>query len=162
MCVCVCVCTSWAFFMHVISACSMEVILKLNDTSVLSIPLGTTRPMQEGEMNGVDYDFISVDKFKQKEKAGELLESGMFEGNYYGTPRPPADPSSGPNHMAYSRSPASAGYSKEGVIASGPAPGGRGPIGGPPPSMPVPKNLGPLPANWEIAYTENNEKYFIE
>ena len=24
-----------------------------------------------------------------------------------------------------------------------------------------PKNLGPLPSNWEIAYTENNEKYFI-
>eukprot|EP00731_Ephydatia_muelleri_P003212 Em0001g3212a len=27
---------------------------------------------------------------------------------------------------------------------------------------PIPRNLGPLPPNWEIAYTENNEKYFIE
>ena len=25
-----------------------------------------------------------------------------------------------------------------------------------------PNRLGPLPSNWEIAYTENNEKYFID
>jgi len=133
--------------------------------------LGTTRPQQETEVHGVDYDFISVDEFKQKEKAGALLESGVFEGNYYGTPRPPADPSSSPNFQAFSRSPASTGYSKEGVIASGgpqsPLGGTQGPVGRPPTgAVPylanAPKNLGPLPANWEIAYTENNEKYFIE
>ncbi|KAL5517762.1 hypothetical protein EMCRGX_G003375 [Ephydatia muelleri] len=28
--------------------------------------------------------------------------------------------------------------------------------------LPQQRNLGPLPPNWEIAYTENNEKYFID
>ena len=125
--------------------------------------LGMTRPQHENEVHGVDYDFISVDKFKQKEKAGALLESGMFEGNYYGTPRPPSDPSSSPNFQAFSRSPASTGYSKEGVITLGSAQGPSGTPGGVVPYLAnAPKNLGSLPENWEIAYTENNEKYFIE
>ena len=103
------------------------------------------------------------------EKSGELLESGVYEGNYYGTPRPPSDPPNTNNFPAYSRSPASTGYSKEGMIPSnslsppvmdGPPPPNW--TGGAPPLANIPKNLGPLPANWEIAYTENNEKYFIE
>lgn len=28
------------------------------------------------------------------EKSGNLLESGLFDGNYYGTPKPPHDPPS--------------------------------------------------------------------
>lgn len=98
------------------------------------------------------------------EKSGELLESGVYEGNYYGTPRPPADPPSNINFPAYSRSPASLGYSKEGKIAanslSSSSVSGANWAG--PPIANLPKNLGPLPANWEIAYTETNEKYFIE
>lgn len=102
------------------------------------------------------------------EKSGELLESGVYEGNYYGTPRPPADPPSTNSFPAYSRSPASLGYSKEGVIMSNSlsAPSSGAPSSGAPnwaaPPASIPKNLGPLPPNWEIAYTENNEKYFIE
>lgn len=125
---------------------------------------GTTRPPQAGERRGIDYNFITVEEFKQKEKSGELLESGVYEGNYYGTPRPPAEPPSNTNFPAYSRSPASMGYSKEAVIPSNSLSpnhqGGLPPWGGLPSN--VPKSLGPLPANWEIAYTENNEKYFIE
>lgn len=96
------------------------------------------------------------------ETAGDLLESGVFEGNYYGTPKPPADPASSnlPNSV---RSPVSAGYSVEGTASATSTVGGRGPPGGGyAHTVNVPKALGPLPPNWEIAYTENNEKYFIE
>ena len=135
---------------------------------------GTTRNPQGGERQSVDYNFVSAEEFKRMEKKGELLESGVYEGNYYGTPKPPADPSSSSSFPAYIRSPASSGYSKEGLIPSDslsppsrPHVGGNHvvtmPVGGgiSLPSM-IPKNLGPLPPNWEIAYTENNEKYFIE
>ena len=135
---------------------------------------GTTRSPQNGERQGVDYDFVSVEAFKQMEKNGELLESGVYENNYYGTPKPPGDPSSGTSFPAYSRSPASSGYSKEGLLpsdslspstipqgATGHTAGATGGSVAPPPHI-IPKNPGPLPANWEIAYTENNEKYFIE
>ena len=95
------------------------------------------------------------------EKAGDLLESGVYEGNYYGTPRPPADPASNAHFPAYSRSTANTGYHKEGIIPQESlSPLSHGGIRAM--SIPVPKNLGPLPSNWEIAYTENNEKYFIE
>ena len=126
--------------------------------------VGTTRSALPGERHDVDYKFITVEEFKQMEKSGDLLESGVYEGNYYGTPRPPAKPQSDSNFPLYSRSPASMGYSKEAVIPSNnmsPAKRGRQPSWGASPSG-VPKNLGPLPANWEIAYTESNEKYFIE
>ena len=126
----------------------------------LSSP-GTTRQTQEGERQGVDYNFISVEEFKQMERSGDLLESGAFEGNYYGTPKPLPDPSSS-NMPHFIRSSASAGYSRQGV-APPPSIGGRGPPGGGYiPAIHIPKQLGPLPPNWEIAYTENNEKYFIE
>ena len=41
---------------------------------------GTTRPPREGEVNGVDYKFLSVDEFLALEKSGHLLESGLFDG----------------------------------------------------------------------------------
>ena len=45
------------------------------------------------------------------DKNGELLESGTYENNYYGTPKPPADPPSQKVYTAYSRSSANLGYS---------------------------------------------------
>ena len=130
---------------------------------------GTTRPPQDGERNGVDYKFISVEDFKRMEKNGDLLESGVYENNYYGTPKPPADPPSSSNIPHYTRSPATSGYSRERMAPSDslspPNNVNRGPpAGGYQPQVIIPKHaqLGPLPANWEIAYTENNEKYFIE
>ncbi|KAM9785393.1 membrane-associated guanylate kinase, WW and PDZ domain-containing protein 3a [Neosynchiropus ocellatus] len=53
----------------------------------------TTRQPREGEVPGVDYNFISVGEFRDLEEAGLLLESGTYDGNYYGTPKPPAEPS---------------------------------------------------------------------
>ncbi|CAF0822711.1 unnamed protein product [Adineta steineri] len=48
----------------------------------------TTRPPRSGEMNGQDYTFLSVKDFRALEKNGNLLESGVYKGHYYGTPRP--------------------------------------------------------------------------
>ncbi|XP_055258936.1 membrane-associated guanylate kinase, WW and PDZ domain-containing protein 3 isoform X1 [Moschus berezovskii] len=53
----------------------------------------TTRAPRDGEVPGVDYNFISVEQFKALEESGTLLESGTYDGNFYGTPKPPAEPS---------------------------------------------------------------------
>ncbi|XP_072223955.1 membrane-associated guanylate kinase, WW and PDZ domain-containing protein 3a isoform X1 [Leuresthes tenuis] len=53
----------------------------------------TTRQPRDGEVPGVDYNFISVGEFRELEESGLLLESGTYDGNYYGTPKPPAEPS---------------------------------------------------------------------
>ncbi|KAM6925577.1 membrane-associated guanylate kinase, WW and PDZ domain-containing protein 3a [Xenentodon cancila] len=53
----------------------------------------TTRQPREGEVPGVDYNFISVGDFRDLEESGLLLESGTYDGNYYGTPKPAAEPS---------------------------------------------------------------------
>ncbi|RXN04248.1 membrane-associated guanylate WW and PDZ domain-containing 1 isoform X5 [Labeo rohita] len=55
----------------------------------------TTRPPRDGEVPGVDYNFLSVDEFLKLEQSGTLLEIGSYEGNYYGTPKPPSQPPSG-------------------------------------------------------------------
>uniref|UniRef100_A0A3B5LKH9 Uncharacterized protein n=1 Tax=Xiphophorus couchianus TaxID=32473 RepID=A0A3B5LKH9_9TELE len=55
----------------------------------------TTRSPREGEVPGVDYNFLSVEDFLVLEKSGTLLEIGTYEGNYYGTPKPPVQPPRG-------------------------------------------------------------------
>lgn len=47
-----------------------------------SIPssAGTTRQPKEGEVPGVDYNFVSVERFMELEQSGALLESGTYEG----------------------------------------------------------------------------------
>uniref|UniRef100_A0AAR2J704 Membrane-associated guanylate kinase, WW and PDZ domain-containing protein 1 n=1 Tax=Pygocentrus nattereri TaxID=42514 RepID=A0AAR2J704_PYGNA len=52
----------------------------------------TTRPPRDGEVPGVDYNFLSVDEFLKLEQSGTLLEIGSYEGNYYGTPKPSPQP----------------------------------------------------------------------
>uniref|UniRef100_W5KPE4 Membrane-associated guanylate kinase, WW and PDZ domain-containing protein 1 n=1 Tax=Astyanax mexicanus TaxID=7994 RepID=W5KPE4_ASTMX len=52
----------------------------------------TTRPPRDGEVPGVDYNFLSVDDFLKLEQSGTLLEIGSYEGNYYGTPKPSPQP----------------------------------------------------------------------
>nr|XP_023664516.1 membrane-associated guanylate kinase, WW and PDZ domain-containing protein 1-like isoform X2 [Paramormyrops kingsleyae] len=56
-----------------------------------AVPCTTRRP-REGEVPGVDYNFLSVEDFLNLEKSGTLLEVGTYEGNYYGTPKPPSQP----------------------------------------------------------------------
>lgn len=50
------------------------------DPSVLSIDTGTTRPPRDGEVPGVDYNFLSVEDFLKLEQSGTLLEIGSYEG----------------------------------------------------------------------------------
>jgi guanylate kinase len=43
----------------------------------------TTRPMRKGEVDGVDYEFISQDTFDRKFNNGELVEHTTYVGNGY-------------------------------------------------------------------------------
>ena len=47
----------------------------------------TTRPMKEGEVDGVDNYFVSHKAFADSVKNRELLEYTEFNGYYYGTPK---------------------------------------------------------------------------
>ena len=47
----------------------------------------TTRAPREGEVDGVDYYFVSKEEFEKQIEAGNLLEYAEFVGNYYGTPK---------------------------------------------------------------------------
>ena len=51
----------------------------------------TTRAPRPGEINGVNYWFLSREEFEQKKANGELLESAEYVGNGYGTPRRQAE-----------------------------------------------------------------------
>ncbi|MDE0835779.1 MAG: guanylate kinase [Akkermansiaceae bacterium] len=45
----------------------------------------TTRAPRPGEVNGLDYHFLSRDEFITKRDGGEFLESAEVHGNLYGT-----------------------------------------------------------------------------
>ena len=47
----------------------------------------TTRKPRQGEINGVDYNFIDKTEFEAKINAGEFLEYVQLYGFYYGTSR---------------------------------------------------------------------------
>lgn len=46
----------------------------------------TTRKPREGEVDGIDYYFVSEEEFESRIKQGRFLEFARFVGNYYGTP----------------------------------------------------------------------------
>ncbi|HUQ28160.1 MAG TPA: guanylate kinase [Usitatibacter sp.] len=50
-------------------------------------PSWTTRAPRAGEKDGVDYHFVTREKFEQMIAAGEFLEHANVYGNYYGTSR---------------------------------------------------------------------------
>jgi guanylate kinase len=45
----------------------------------------TTRAPREGEVNGVDYHFLSEEDFDRRVARGEFLEHAEYAGNRYGT-----------------------------------------------------------------------------
>jgi len=51
----------------------------------------TTREPREGEINGIDYYFVSRDEFEEGIKAGDFLEYATVHGNYYGTSLKPVN-----------------------------------------------------------------------
>uniref|UniRef100_A0A667YCD5 Membrane associated guanylate kinase, WW and PDZ domain containing 1b n=1 Tax=Myripristis murdjan TaxID=586833 RepID=A0A667YCD5_9TELE len=181
----------------------------------------TTRAPREGEVPGVDYNFLSVEDFLELEKSGTLLEIGTYEGNYYGTPKPPVQPPSGKvisssgsggdaplpdglsgslpgsQHSTPRRTKSYNDMHNAGIVPGEQqqeddedlpdmnssftgdsseldeihhsvrpfAPCQNAPtqqthphLSHPPPEDP----LGPLPENWEMAYTESGEVYFID
>ncbi|XP_033280739.1 membrane-associated guanylate kinase, WW and PDZ domain-containing protein 1 isoform X8 [Orcinus orca] len=176
----------------------------------------TTRSPREGEVPGVDYNFLTVKEFLDLEQSGTLLEVGTYEGNYYGTPKPPSQPLSGKvittdalqslhsgskqstpkrtksyNDMQNagivhaeneeeddvpemnSSFTADSGDQEEHSLQEATLPPVNSSIIAAPitdPSQKFPQylplsaedNLGPLPENWEMAYTENGEVYFID
>ncbi|XP_060230125.1 membrane-associated guanylate kinase, WW and PDZ domain-containing protein 2 isoform X3 [Meriones unguiculatus] len=182
----------------------------------------TTRPHKEGEVPGVDYIFITVEDFMELEKSGALLESGTYEDNYYGTPKPPAEPAplllNVTDQILPGATPSAEGKRKRNKSVSNmekasieppeeeeeerPVVNGNGVVitpesseheeksagaSGETPSQPYPapmysqpeelkeqmddtkpmkpeenEDLDPLPDNWEMAYTEKGEVYFID
>ncbi len=47
----------------------------------------TTRTPREKEKEGIDYFFVSQDRFMKGIDRGDFLEYAVFVGNYYGTPK---------------------------------------------------------------------------
>ncbi|MGH2804272.1 MAG: guanylate kinase, partial [Thermoleophilaceae bacterium] len=47
----------------------------------------TTRAPREGEVNGVDYHFLSREDFDRRVSRGEFVEHAQYAGNSYGTLR---------------------------------------------------------------------------
>ena len=47
----------------------------------------TTRQPREGEIDGVHYHFIDVDRFRQMIQEDAFLEYAEYVGNFYGTPK---------------------------------------------------------------------------
>ena len=45
----------------------------------------TTRGMREGEIDGVNYFFLTKEEFEQSVKKNEFIEWAEFSGNFYGT-----------------------------------------------------------------------------
>uniref|UniRef100_A0A8D2DT99 Membrane-associated guanylate kinase, WW and PDZ domain-containing protein 1 n=1 Tax=Sciurus vulgaris TaxID=55149 RepID=A0A8D2DT99_SCIVU len=176
----------------------------------------TTRSPREGEVPGVDYNFLTVKEFLDLEQSGTLLEVGTYEGNYYGTPKPPSQPVSGkvittdalqslqsgskqatPKRTKSYNDMQNAGIVhaenedhddvpemnssftadsgdqaehplQEAALAPVNSSLAAAPITDPSQKFPqhlplsAEDNLGPLPQNWEMAYTENGEVYFID
>lgn len=61
-----------------------QALLNENPTIQFSVSC-TTRKPRPGEVNGVEYFFLSHEEFKSKIEAGAFLEWAEVYGNYYGT-----------------------------------------------------------------------------
>lgn len=65
----------------------MKALMKeYGDSYALSVS-ATTRNPRPGEMDGVDYFFVTRDKFEQMIAEDALIEYAQYVGNYYGTPK---------------------------------------------------------------------------
>lgn len=61
-------------------------LIKRFDNYALSIS-ATTREKRRNEIEGVNYFFVTKDKFTEMIKNDEFLEYAQYVGNYYGTPK---------------------------------------------------------------------------
>lgn len=65
-------------------------LLEQDDNLRMSISM-TTRSPRDGEVDGVDYYFVTEEEFKKEIKKGSFLEYAFVHGNYYGTPKAPVE-----------------------------------------------------------------------
>ena len=65
-------------------------LMEMSSEFVYSIS-ATTRAPREGEINGVNYHFISKADFEKRIADGAMLEYASFCDNYYGTPKKEAE-----------------------------------------------------------------------
>ena len=56
------------------------------DPLVKRVVAYTTRAPRPGEQNGVDYNFVSVERFEELMEQGAFLEAKNVHGNWYATP----------------------------------------------------------------------------
>src|SRR4051812_45629798 len=65
-------------------------VLRLQKGRVVESVSCTTRAPRPGEVEGVDYYFVSLEQFEQWEREGHFLEAvGAHNGKRYGTPIQP-------------------------------------------------------------------------
>ena len=65
-------------------------LLESDQGFALSVSV-TTRKRRASEIDGVHYRFIDRDEFERLRDSGALLEWAEVHGNFYGTPRAPAE-----------------------------------------------------------------------
>ena len=66
----------------------LDELKKQNENLKVSIS-ATTRAPRDKDVNGVNYHFVTKEKFMEMLENGEILEHAEFCGNYYGTPKGP-------------------------------------------------------------------------
>jgi guanylate kinase len=65
--------------------------LLARDSGITLSISATTRPRRPGESNGIDYFFVSEERFEEMVAAQEFLEHALVFGHRYGTPRAPVE-----------------------------------------------------------------------
>lgn len=70
----------FAFLSFLLKCLYLILMTSLSHALSLTLSAGTTRQPKEGEVPGVDYNFVSVERFMELEQNGALLESGTYEG----------------------------------------------------------------------------------
>ena len=64
----------------------LKALLERRENARFSIS-ATTRPIREGETDGVHYHFISAETFRKWIAEDDFLEYAEYVGNFYGTPK---------------------------------------------------------------------------
>jgi guanylate kinase len=75
------------------SGCGKSTIIQrlISDARVEFSISATTRPIREGEVEGVDYHFLTAEQFRSKVEEGAFIEYAEVYGNLYGTLRAPME-----------------------------------------------------------------------
>lgn len=68
----------------------MKKLLAADENNWLSVSM-TTREPRENEVAGVDYNYVTVERFKSMIENNEFLESACYCENYYGSPKAPVE-----------------------------------------------------------------------